>query len=113
MVFTNVVNPRSHVSRKDEYRQTLVKRGASLGANCTVVCGNTIGAYAFVGAGAVITKDIPDYALVVGNPGRVSGWVCECGVKLASGAVAPALVTCAACQRRYAAAGNTLAPEPS
>ena len=113
MVFTNVVNPRSHVSRKDEYRQTLVKRGASLGANCTVVCGNTIGAYAFVGAGAVITKDIPDYALVVGNPGRVSGWVCECGVKLASGAVAPALVTCAACQRRYAAVGSTLAPEQS
>ena len=113
MVFTNVVNPRSHVSRKDEYRQTLVKRGASLGANCTVVCGNTIGAYAFVGAGAVITKDIPDYAQVVGNPGRVSGWVCECGVKLASGATAPARVTCAACQRRYAAVGGTLAPEQS
>ena len=113
MVFTNVVNPRSHVSRKDEYRQTLVKRGASLGANCTVVCGNTIGAYAFVGAGAVITKDIPDYAQVVGNPGRVSGWVCECGVKLASGAMAPARVTCAACQRRYAAAGDALAPEQS
>ena len=74
MVFTNVVNPRSHVSRKDEYRATLVKRGASLGANCTVVCGHTIGAFAFVGAGAVITKDIPDYALVVGNPGRVTGW---------------------------------------
>ncbi len=113
MVFTNVVNPRSHVSRKDEYRQTLVKRGASLGANCTVVCGNTIGAYAFVGAGAVITKDIPDYAQVVGNPGRVSGWVCECGVKLASGATTPARVTCAACQRRYAAVGGTLAPEQS
>lgn len=113
MVFTNVVNPRSHVSRKDEYRQTLVKRGASLGANCTVVCGNTIGAYAFVGAGAVITKDIPDYALVVGNPGRVSGWVCECGVKLALGAAVPAQVTCTACQRRYVAAGLSLAPERS
>ncbi|MGE3342147.1 MAG: acyltransferase [Vicinamibacterales bacterium] len=113
MVFTNVVNPRSHVSRKDEYRQTVVKRGASLGANCTVVCGHTVGAYAFVGAGAVITKDVPDYALVVGNPGRVSGWVCECGFKLASGAAAPARVTCAACQRRYAAAGNALAPELS
>ena len=70
MVFTNVVNPRSHVSRKDEYRETLVKRGASLGANCTIVCGHTIGAYAFIGAGAVVTKDVPDYALVVGNPGR-------------------------------------------
>jgi len=102
MVFTNVVNPRSHVSRKDEYRQTLVKRGASLGANCTVVCGNTIGAYALVGAGAVITKDIPDYALVVGNPGRIAGWVCECGVKLASGTAPPATVACVACHLRYA-----------
>lgn len=111
MVFTNVVNPRSHVSRKDEYRQTLVKRGASLGANCTVVCGHTIGAYAFVGAGAVITRDIPDYAQVVGNPGRISGWVCECGVKLASAATAPARVTCTACQRRYVSAGAGLARE--
>ena len=84
MVFTNVVNPRSHVPRKDEYRQTLVKRGASIGANCTVVCGHTIGRYAFIGAGAVVTKDVPDYALVVGNPGRVSGWMCQCGIKLAA-----------------------------
>ena len=101
MVFTNVINPRSHVSRKDEYRKTLVKRGATLGANCTVVCGATIGAYAFVGAGAVVTKDIPDHALVVGNPGRISGWVCECGVKLAAGAGAPESATCAACGIRY------------
>src|SRR5512140_3066885 len=85
MVFTNVINPRSHVSRKDEYRQTLVKRGASLGANSTVVCGHTVGAHAFVGAGAVVTRDVPDYALVVGNPGRVTGWMCRCGIKLASG----------------------------
>ena len=70
MVFTNVVNPRSHVVRKHEYQRTLVKRGASLGANCTIVCGHDIGRYAFVGAGAVVTKDVPDYALVVGNPGR-------------------------------------------
>lgn len=82
MVFTNVVNPRSHVSRKDEYRRTLVKRGASIGANATVVCGNTIGRYAFIGAGAVVTRDIPDYALVVGNPGRIAGWMCQCGLKL-------------------------------
>ena len=68
MVFTNVLTPRSHVSRKHEYQQTLVKRGASLGANCTIVCGNTIGQYAFVGAGAVVTKDVPDHALVLGNP---------------------------------------------
>lgn len=113
MVFTNVVNPRSHVSRKDEYRQTLVKRGASLGANCTVVCGHTIGAFAFVGAGAVITKDIPDYALVVGNPGRLVGWVCECGVKLSTGAAVPARATCSACQRVYVAAGGGLQRENS
>jgi UDP-2-acetamido-3-amino-2,3-dideoxy-glucuronate N-acetyltransferase len=106
MVFTNVVNPRSHVSRKDEYRQTLVKRGASLGANCTIVCGHTIGAYAFVGAGAVVTKNVPDYALVVGNPGRIAGWMCECGVKLASGATAPARAVCAACHTTYSAVGT-------
>jgi len=102
MVFTNVVNPRSAVSRKDEYRETLVKRGASIGANSTIVCGHTIGAYAFIGAGAVVTKDIPDYALIVGNPGRVSGWMCECGVKLASGSAPPKEATCGACQKRYA-----------
>ena len=82
MVFTNVTNPRSHVSRKDEYRPTLVRQGASIGANATVVCGNTIGRYAFIGAGAVVTRDVPDYAMVVGNPGRVAGWMCQCGVKL-------------------------------
>jgi UDP-2-acetamido-3-amino-2,3-dideoxy-glucuronate N-acetyltransferase len=103
MVFTNVINPRSHVSRKDEYRQTLVKRGASLGANSTVVCGHTIGAYAFVGAGAVVTKDVPNFALVVGNPGRVSGWMCECGVKIATGAKPPASAACAVCGASYRA----------
>ncbi|HEV2984249.1 MAG TPA: acyltransferase [Vicinamibacterales bacterium] len=103
MVFTNVINPRSSVSRKDEYRKTLVKRGASLGANCTIVCGYMVGAYAFVGAGAVVTKDIPDYALVVGNPGRVTGWVCECGVKLAAGAQPPESANCGACGIRYRA----------
>ena len=89
MVFTNVVNPRSHVSRKDEYQPTLVKQGASLGANSTIVCGHTVGRFAFVGAGAVVTKDIPDYALVVGNPSRITGWMCSCGVKLAAGAAPP------------------------
>jgi UDP-2-acetamido-3-amino-2,3-dideoxy-glucuronate N-acetyltransferase len=108
MVFTNVINPRSHVSRKDEYRQTLVKRGASLGANCTVVCGVTIGRFGFVGAGAVVTKDVPDYALIVGNPGRISGWMCHCGVKLASGRIPPAEATCAACGSRFATAGDGL-----
>ena len=108
MVFTNVVNPRSEVSRKDEYRPTLVKRGASLGANCTIVCGYTIGAYAFVGAGAVVTRDVPDYALVVGNPERVAGWVCDCGVKLANGANPPAAARCTACGASYEGRGDRL-----
>ncbi len=82
MVFTNVTTPRSHVNRKSEYRRTLVKRGATLGANCTIVCGSTIGEYAFVGAGAVVTRDVPNHALMVGVPARQSGWVCECGVRL-------------------------------
>ena len=82
MVFTNVINPRSEISRMDEIRPTLVKRGTTLGANCTVVCGHTIGRYAFVGAGAVVTKDIPDYALVYGNSAKIAGWMCECGEKL-------------------------------
>ena len=101
MVFTNVVNPRSHVVRKNEYRRTHVGRGASLGANCTIVCGHDIGRYAFIGAGAVVTRSVPDYALVVGNPGRVVGWVCECGIKLANGAEPPANVQCSACEARY------------
>lgn len=81
-VFTNVINPRSHISRKDEYRKTLLKEGCSIGANSTVVCGHTIGKYALVGAGSVVTKDIPDYALVMGNPARIRGYVCYCGEKL-------------------------------
>ncbi len=80
MVFTNVMNPRSHVVRKDEYKTTLVRKGATLGANCTVVCGTTIGRYAFVGAGSVVTRDVPDYALVYGNPARPRGWMCACGI---------------------------------
>ena len=107
MVFTNVINPRSHVSRKDEYRATLVKRGATLGANSTIVCGHTIGTYAFVGAGTVVTRDVPDYALVVGNPGRVVGWVCQCGVKLTDARV-PTDATCRECGTRYSVHGATL-----
>jgi len=82
MVFTNVYNPRSFVERKSEYRDTLVKRGATLGANCTIVCGVTIGAFAFVGAGTVINRDVPDYALVVGVPGKQIGWMSERGHRL-------------------------------
>jgi UDP-2-acetamido-3-amino-2,3-dideoxy-glucuronate N-acetyltransferase len=82
MVFTNVVNPRSHVSRKSEYRRTLVKRGASIGANATVVCGVTLGEYAFVGAGAVVATDVPAFALMVGVPARRIGWMCQCGERL-------------------------------
>jgi UDP-2-acetamido-3-amino-2,3-dideoxy-glucuronate N-acetyltransferase len=102
MVFTNVVNPRSHIVRKHEFRRTLVKRGATLGANCTVVCGHTIGRYAFIGAGAVVTHDVPDYALLLGNPARIAGWVCSCGVKLADGATPPADAVCGACGKQYA-----------
>jgi UDP-2-acetamido-3-amino-2,3-dideoxy-glucuronate N-acetyltransferase len=101
MVFTNVANPRSHVSRKHEYQPTLVKRGATLGANSTIVCGHTVGRYAFVGAGAVVTKDVPDYALVVGNPGRIVGWMCECGVRLSARPVLPDAAACHACGARY------------
>jgi len=82
MVFTNVVNPRSHVIRRDEYQRTLVKKGASIGANAVIVCGNDVGRFAFIGAGAVIIQSVPDYGLVVGNPGRLIGWMCECGIRL-------------------------------
>jgi len=82
MVFTNVFNPRSAVSRKHEYMQTLVKKGASIGANATIVCGNDIGEFAFIGAGAVVTKPVPAYALVIGNPARQTGWMSEYGEKL-------------------------------
>jgi UDP-2-acetamido-3-amino-2,3-dideoxy-glucuronate N-acetyltransferase len=82
MVFTNVINPRSAIPRREAFRQTIVCQGATLGANATIICGVTIGRYAFVGAGAVVTKDVPDYALILGNPGRLCGWMCECGVRL-------------------------------
>jgi len=108
MVFTNVVNPRSHVTRKHEYRQTLVKRGASLGANSTIVCGVTIGRYAFVGAGAVVTRDVPDYALIYGNPARLRGWMCACGIKLDFGNSDRA--KCASCGEAYVHAGTSIQP---
>lgn len=82
MVFTNVINPRSFIERKQEFRKTLVKRGATLGANATIICGHTIGCYALIGAGSVVTKDVPDYALMVGNPAKLVGRVCHCGARL-------------------------------
>ncbi|HRG67991.1 MAG: N-acetyltransferase [Saprospiraceae bacterium] len=82
MVFTNVINPRSAVNRRDQYLKTRVKKGASIGANATIVCGNDIGMYAFIGAGAVVTKEVPDYALVIGNPARQTGWMSSFGHKL-------------------------------
>jgi UDP-2-acetamido-3-amino-2,3-dideoxy-glucuronate N-acetyltransferase len=82
MVFTNVINPRSAIIRKDSYLTTIVEKGASIGANSTIICGNKIGAYSFIGAGAVVTKDVKPYALVVGNPARQTGWMSECGHKL-------------------------------
>lgn len=111
VVFTNVVNPRSAISRRHEFKPTLVRRGASLGANSTVLCGTTLGRHAFVGAGAVVTRDVPDFALVVGSPARISGWICACGVKLAGGVTPPEHVICPACQQSYVREGGTIRPE--
>jgi UDP-2-acetamido-3-amino-2,3-dideoxy-glucuronate N-acetyltransferase len=109
MVLTNVINPRSHVSRKDEYKPTLIKQGATVGANATIVCGVTLGRYCFIGAGAVVTRSVPDYGLVYGNPGRVQGWMCQCGVRLefeSLGAGEQAI--CPECGERYGKNGQVL-----
>jgi len=100
MVFTNVLNPRSEIVRKSEYKPTLVKRGATLGANCTVICGHTIGEYAFVAAGAVVTRDLPAFALAAGSPARQIGWMCRCaGERLKFDESSTA--RCSACGRKY------------
>ena len=99
IVFTNVINPRSHVVRRQEYMRTVVRQGASIGANSTIVCGVTIGRYAFIGAGSVVTRDVPEFGLVYGNPARARGWICRCGIKLnlnSSG-----VATCRACGALY------------
>jgi UDP-2-acetamido-3-amino-2,3-dideoxy-glucuronate N-acetyltransferase len=106
-VFTNVINPRSHVSRKSEYKQTLVRRGTSIGANATIVCGVTLGEYSFVGAGAVVTTDVLPYALMVGVPARRIGWMCRCGERLT---VSGGRARCAACGTSYEESGGLLRP---
>lgn len=105
MVFTNVFNPRSEIRRMGELRPTLVRRGATLGANCTVVCGITIGQYAFIAAGAVVTRDVPDFALVMGNPGRIVGWVCVCANRIAF-SDGHEVGRCPTCRRTYRKTGN-------
>jgi len=97
-VFTNVINPRAFIERKDEFRPTVVKKGATIGANATIICGNGIGRYALVGAGAVVTKDVPDYALVVGTPARIVGYVCSCGERLELNGE---LARCSYCVKEY------------
>ncbi|WOD12585.1 UDP-2-acetamido-3-amino-2,3-dideoxy-D-glucuronate N-acetyltransferase [Pseudomonas sp. NyZ704] len=108
MVFTNVYNPRSLIERKDQFRNTLVKKGATLGANCTIVCGVTLGEYAFIGAGAVINKDVPAYALMVGVPGRQIGWMSEFGEQLQLPVTGEAEITCKHTATRYVLKQNTL-----
>ncbi len=102
MVFTNIYNPRAEIGKMDQVRSTLVRKGATLGANCTIVCGHTIGRYAFIGAGAVVTRDVPDHALVVGNPAQQTGWMCECGEKLNT------KLKCPACKKQYGKKGKGL-----
>lgn len=106
-VFTNVINPRSFIERKEEYKKTIVKKGASIGANATIVCGYDIGRYAFVGAGAVVTKDVPDYALVVGVPAKLVGYVCKCGNRLAN---KENTYRCSLCGKEYEMIDQNLKP---
>jgi len=104
MVFTNIYNPRAEISKMDQVKSTLVKKGATIGANATIVCGITLGRYSFVGAGAVVNKDIPDYALVVGNPAKQIGWACQCGEKLADD------LQCLSCEKKYESADSGIRP---
>jgi UDP-2-acetamido-3-amino-2,3-dideoxy-glucuronate N-acetyltransferase len=97
-VFTNVINPRAFISRKEQFLATIIKKGATIGANSTIVCGNTIGEYAFVGAGSVVTKDVPPYTIAFGNPVKNKGFICECGEKLH---LNDNFATCATCQKEY------------
>ncbi len=112
MVFTNVINPRSQVNRRDEFQTTQVERGATIGANATILCGITLGEYAFVGAGSVVTRDVPAYALVHGNPARTQGWMCQCGHKLKFGEEhGQETTTCRECGKNYAKQDTTITHE--
>ncbi|HOK39459.1 MAG TPA: acyltransferase [bacterium] len=106
MVFTNVINPRSAIERKNEYKTTIVKIGASIGANATIICGVTIGKYAFIGAGAVVTKNVPDFAVYFGVPAKFQYWICKCGIKLV--AVNNEIYKCPVCSETYILCNNTL-----
>lgn len=106
MVFTNVYNPRAEIRKMDQARETLVKKGATSGANCTIVCGTTIGGYAFIGAGAVVNRNVADHALVVGNPARQIGWVCKCGERLSDD------FECLVCGSKYAKQHEGLKENP-
>ncbi|MGH8289037.1 MAG: acyltransferase [Steroidobacteraceae bacterium] len=112
MVFTNVINPRAYIERKAEFRPTLVRRGTTIGANATIVCGVTLGEYCLVGAGSVVTRDVRPYAVVYGNPARQRGWACWCGATLPASVAAspnPTLIRCRECDRRYEQNGTSLA----
>lgn len=104
MVFTNVINPRAFVERKEEFKNTFIKRGASIGANATIVCGNTIGQYAMIGAGSLVAGNVPDYALVYGNPAQIHGWICQCGEKLE---FVNRNAQCSVCRLEYFMTGET------
>lgn len=107
-VFTNVINPRAEVERKNEFRDTLVRRGATIGANATILCGIVIGRYAFIGAGAVVTRSVPDYGLMTGNPARLRGFVCQCGETLPKGPWK--MTACAACAKGYRRRLDSIVP---
>jgi UDP-2-acetamido-3-amino-2,3-dideoxy-glucuronate N-acetyltransferase len=109
MVLTNVINPRSHVNRKNEFQTTLIRQGASIGANATIICGVTLGKYCFVGAGSVVTHDVPDFALIYGNPARVQGWMCQCGTRLVfSSHAGRENAVCSHCGKNYSKEKNTV-----